>query len=347
MKNLIRVFLPLIAIIIFVRYYTGTDPDLQAIDNYPVWLRDISGNQTNQTSGFSYIGEKNGIKNFISCDDIGKVNRVEVTESGSAPVVKITPIEYSDRVKELFAKFKKTDMEEIMYDRHSDRILLSIEGHEYSSNDPMIYRKKEGIYEITFNKDIYTFDTLLTIRRLTLPEEIYAHTHDNIGFEGFSATDNFFYIGLENFQKVNDQFTDSTYLYVINRKSSECKTISTRELGITSISGLYAQDDRILFGIDRNMRIMFRIEFDEIHNVVNVDKRLLDLNVPGHKDMSNIAGIAPESITMDDAGAFYVAIDPWLLFYKPDLAQKKMLSDEEQFNFKKEVPILYKYKNEF
>lgn len=40
--------------------------------------------------------------------------------------------------------------------------------------------------------------------------------------------------------------------------------------------------------------------------------------------MVNIPGIAPESITVDNEGAFYVAIDPWLSFYKPDLAQKKI-----------------------
>jgi hypothetical protein len=42
----------------------------------------------------------------------------------------------------------------------TNKILLVIEGHEYSSNDPMIYRQKEGVYEMTFNKDINTFDTL-------------------------------------------------------------------------------------------------------------------------------------------------------------------------------------------
>ncbi len=347
MRHLVRVFVPLIAIIIFVRFYFENPPGMQPIDNYPVWLRDSENRQTQQTSGLFYVGTFNGKKNFISCDDIGKVNRLEIDESMNPPVPLITPIEFSDEVKALFSKFKKTDMEEIAYDKLTNKILLVIEGHEYSSNDPMIYRQKEGVYEVTFNNDILTFDTLMSIKRLSLPEEVYSYTFDNIGFEGFSVTPEYFYLGLENFQKANEQFTDSTFLYVLKRGSNELKSISTRELGISSISGLYAPDDATLFGIDRNMRQMFRINFDDEHNVMSTDKKTLDLSVPGHKDMANILGIAPESISMDEKGAFYVAIDPWLSFYKPDLAQRKLLSEEAQFNFRKEVPILYKFRNEF
>ena len=347
MRHLIRVFLPLIAIIIFVRFYFANPPGMQPVGNYPIWLRDSSERQTEQTSGLFFIGMYNDKKNFISCDDIGKINRIEVDESQLIPYPNITPIEFSDEVKTLFSKFKKIDMEEIVYDKSTNKILLVIEGHEYSSNDPMIYRQKEGVYEMTFNKDINTFDTLLTIKRISLPKEIYTYTFDNIGFEGFSATKDFFYLGLENFQKTDGQFTDSTYLYIYDRATDSLKAISTREFEISSISGLYAIGDKTLFGIDRNMKQMFRLDFDEDHNVISSERKLLDLILPGHKDMANIPGIAPESITVDNEGAFYVAIDPWLSFYKPDLAQRKLLSDENLFNFKKEVPLLYKFNNEF
>ncbi len=342
---MIRVFIPLFAIVIFVRYYFASSPTLRPIDGYPVWLRDSAENQTLQTSGFSYVGMKEGRKVFISCDDIGKVHRIEIDESGSSPKVMIFPVEYSEEVKTLFAKFKKTDMEEIMYDADNNRILLSIEGHEYSSNDPMIYRKKEGIYEIEFNKDILTFDTLLTITRLKLPEEVYAHTHDNVGFEGFSATKDYFYLGLENFQKENDQFTDSTYIYIVDRKSGALTTISTRELKISSVCGLFAKSDKIIYGVDRNMRQLFRIELDDKFGVRSVERKLMELSLPDHPEMTN-PGIAPESITFDDKDDIYVAIDPWLAFYRPDLAQRRLLSEEDLFNFRKEVPLLYKFKDE-
>lgn len=347
MKNMIRVFLPLIAILLFVRFYFSNLPVMKPAGNYPVWLKDSAGNQTRQTSGLCFTGSDGNVKRFISCDDIGVVNRLEIDESGTEPRVRIYPVEYSQQIRDLFAKFKKTDMEEIMFDPHNNRILLSIEGHEYSSNDPMIYRQKEGIYELTFNKDISSFDTLLTIKRLALPEEIYKFTFDNIGFEGFSATKDFFYIGLENYQKDNEQFTDSTFLYVVNRRSGSVRTISTKEHEVSSISGLYAADDRTLYGIDRNRRIMFMLKFDDDHNIVSSERKALELGVPGFRDMTNIPGIAPESVTMDDRGSFYIAIDPWLAFYRPDLAQRKLLGEEAEFNFKKEIPIMYKFNNEF
>lgn len=347
MRNVFRVFLPLIAIILFVRYYFTDPPGLQPAEGYPVWLKEGVDKQTQQTSGFSYTGGSGSIRKFISCDDVGKIHRIEIDESGPEALIRITEIVFSEKVKELFSKFKRADLEEIMYDKSTGKILISIEGHEYSSNDPMIYRNKEGIYELSFNKDINTFDTLVDIRRLSLPKEVYEHTFDNIGFEGFSATKSHLYIGLENFQKKDGEFTDSTYLYIVNRNTGGLKTIQTGEFGITSISGLHAVDDKLLYGIDRNRRQLFRIIFDDNHEVISSDKLVLELTVPGHRDIASILGIAPESVTIDGNGSFYIAIDPWAAFYKPDLAQRKLLSEEALFNFRKEVPILYKYNNEF
>ncbi|MEO8447701.1 MAG: hypothetical protein ABI528_09415 [bacterium] len=352
MKHVLRVFLPLIAIIVFVNLYFAHPDGIQPIDNYPIWMKDSAGMQTSQTSGLSYVGMKDGKKVFISCDDIGKINRLDIDESRIPPSITITEISFSEKVRELFAKFKKTDMEEIVYDRPNNKILLSIEGHEYSSHDPQIYRKKEGIYEITFNKDILTFDSINTIRRLDFPKELYTYTFDNIGFEGFAATENYFFIGLENYQaKVPNtdrtEFTDSTVLYIYNRKTNEMKSLGTSELKITSICGLYATDDHNLYGIDRNRRSMFYIKFKDDFTVDKVESEEMDLSIPGHKEINKIIGMAPESITFDEAMNIYVTIDPWRDFYKPDLAEKKKLSNEELKNFYDGVPVMYKFENVF
>lgn len=347
MNQLIRVFIPLIVIIVFVNLYFAHPDGIQPVGNYPIWMKDSTGIQTDQTSGLSYVGEKDGIKIFISCDDIGKIHRLTIDESKNPPQLTIKEISFSEEVQELFRKFKKTDMEEIFYDKFNNKILLSIEGHEYSSQDPMIYRKKEGIYEITFNKDILTFDTILTIKRLQLPKEVYVHTFDNIGFEGFSATENYFFLGLENLQQDGNEFSDSTILYILNRKTNELKSIGTRELKISTICGLYAADDYNLYGIDRNRRSMFYIKFDENHSVIQNETKEMDLSIPLHKDINRILGIAPESITFDFKGNIYVSIDPWKDFYKPDLTEKKKLSNEELKNFYDNVPIIYKFKNIF
>lgn len=347
MRHVLRVLFPLIVIIIFIKFYTGSQGEIESIDNYPIWMKDSSGKHTDQTSGLFYVGMSNNKKVFISCDDIGKMNRLIVDENVFPPAIEIIEIKFSDSVTSLFKKFKKTDMEEIYYDSLKNKILLSIEGHEYSSYDPEIYRQKEGIYEITFNKDILTFDTLLTIKRLKFPKELYAHTFDNIGFEGFSATDNYFFLGLENFQAKGDVFSDSTILYIFNRKTSELIAIGTKDLQISTICGLYSVDDYNLYGIDRNKKNMFHIKFNPDFTVENIAIKEMNLSVPMHSDINNIIGIAPESITFDNEGNIYVATDPWKDIYKPDISVKKRLSTEELENFYQYIPMMYKFKNPF
>jgi len=346
MRHVLRVLFPLVAIIIFIKFYFGSSDEIMSIDNYPIWLKDSSGKRTVQTSGLAYIGMNEGKKIFISCDDIGKINRLSVDESINPPTIIITEISFSEQVNSLFQKFKKRDMEDIYYDSLNNKILLSIEGHEYSSYDPEIYRQKEGIYEISFNKDILTFDTLLTIKRLKLPKDVYAHTFDNISFEGFSATENYFFLGLENFQIKGDSFSDSTILYILNRKTNELKSITTGELKISTICGLYSVDDYNIYGIDRNRKNMFYIKFNQDFTVEKSVVQKMDLSIPMHPDMNNIIGIAPESITFDDAGNIYVATDPWKDIYKPDMEERKRLSTEELENFYTFIPMMYKFNNQ-
>ncbi len=348
MKNLFRVMLPLIAIIIFVNLYFIHSEVIKPAGNYPIWMKDSSGNRTDQTSGLFFTGMKDGKKMFISCDDIGKINRIAVDESKNPPEFEFTEIKFSAQVNTLFEKFKKRDMEDIYFDSLNNQILLAIEGHEYSSYDPEIYRKKEGIYALTFNNDIFSFDTVLTIKRLKMPEAVYAHTFDNIGFEGFSVTADYFFLGLENYQTNTNDFTDSTILYIVNRKTNELtKTIGTSDLKISSICGLFSDGDRSLYGIDRNRRSMFHIVFDEEFNVISCSIRQLDLSTPGHPEINDVLGFAPESVTFDYENNVYVSIDPWKEIYKPDIAQRKRLSQEELNNFYSFVPIMYKFKNEF
>ncbi len=347
MRHIIRVFLPLIAIIVFVNLYFAHPDGIQPIGNYPIWMKDSENKQTDQTSGLCYVGEKEGKKIFISADDIGKINRLEIDETLNPPGLKIIEIAFSEEVNALFQKFKKKDMEDIYFDKPNNKILLAIEGHEYSSLDPQIYRKKEGIYEITFNKDILSFDSILTIKRLTLPDEVYKHTFDNIGFEGFSATENYFFLGLENYQTDGTEFSDSTILYVLNRKTNELKSIGTHDLKISTISGLYSTDDYNLYGIDRNRRSMFYINFNEDFSVNKIEIKEMSLPIPFHNEIDMILGIAPESITFDGQGDIYVAIDPWQNFYRPDYTSKRKLSPDELNNFSNGVPIMYKFKNMF
>lgn len=347
MRHVLRVFVPLIVLIVFVNLYFTHPDGMISVGNYPVWMKDSSGNHTSQTSGLTYVGEMDGKKVFIAADDIGKLNRLVINERMDPPQMEIYPIAYSEKVTELFNKFKKTDMEDVFYDRFDNKIRLAIEGHEYSSYDPEIYKKKEGIYEITFNKDILTFDSILTIKRMNFPQEVYSHTFDNISFEGFSATENYYFLGLENLSYDGTNFSDSTYIYIIDRRSGELKTLSTRELKISSVCGLYAANDYELYGIDRNRLSLFCIRFNDDFTVNSSETKELILDFPQHRDISGIVGAAPESITFDAKGNIYIALDPWLDYYRPDITARKRLSPEEIKNFSDGVPVMYKFKNPF
>jgi hypothetical protein len=347
MGHLIRVFLPLIVIIVFINLYFAHPTGISPVAGYPLWMKDADGNHTDQTSGLFFAGINDGNKVFVCADDIGKIRRITIDERVTPPLMTITDINYSDEVSTLFQKFKKVDMEEITYDSTNNKIYLAIEGHEYNNRDPEVYKKKEGIYEITFNKDILTFDTLLTIKRLMLPPAVYEHTYDNIGFEGLSVTKDYFFIGLENLQTKEGQFTDSTILYILDRKTGELKSIGTRDLKIFTICGLYSADNYNLYGIDRNKREMFYIKFNPDFTVSEFKADEMNLPIPLHPDIDEVLGIAPESIAFDYEGNIYVAEDPWRDFYKPNLTDRKKLSADELNNFTEGIPILYKFNNEF
>ena len=92
---------------------------------------------------------------------------------------------------------------------------------------------------------------------------------------------------------------------------------------------------------------MFHILFDNEFNIVSCKIKPLDLSTPGHPEINDVLGFAPESVTFDNDKNIYISIDPWKEIYKPDIAQRKKLSQEELDNFYSFVPIIYKFKNEF
>jgi hypothetical protein len=347
MKNISRLFIPFIAIIIFAFVYYGEGDTLYPVDNYPVWMMDSSGNRTDQTSGLYYIGYKNGKKIFISCDDVGAIHRISLDEKNEDPVIKIDSIHFSKEAYEVIKYFRKKDFEEIVFDIKNKTVYLSVEGSEFDEIDPFKYQEVEGIYELAYNKDEFSFDTITSIRKLSLPEDIFEYTLDNISMEGFAVSDNFFFLGLENYQTELNEFTDSTILYVLNRNTNELKKINTRELRIATICGLFAVDDYTLYGVDRNARRAFYIKFNDDHSVRDFKVKDIDLSIPGHKTINMILGTSAESITLDDEGNIYIAVDPWSKFYMPDNRDKKKLSEKEINNFIDKTPILYKFKNIF
>lgn len=344
---MLRVLAPLILLVAFVIYVVLADGDVESIDDYPLWIIDSAGNYIEQTSGIYYLGKLGDESIFLTCDDIGKINKLTINESITPPSIKIVEVGFSNEVQEVFTSFRKQDFEDISFDKKENKVYLSVEGYAFDKKNPMEFKKHEGIYELTCNNDALHFDSLIAITKLDLPENIFEYTQDNVGIEGLTLTDNYFFFGLENCRSNEGNFTDSTYLYILNRKTNDLIIIPTRELLISSICGLYARSDYELFGIDRNARSMFSILFKPDFTIEDVDLLQIDLSIPNHPDINQILGVAPESITIDDRDNIYVIIDPWKDYYKPDSQDNKKLSEKEKEYFKKAVPIIYKFEDPF
>jgi len=344
---MLRVLAPLIIIIAFILLTILANEKVEPIDGYPLWIIDSSGNHTDQTSGIYYLGTHDAKKVFLTCDDIGKLNKLLIDESKTPPAIEITKINLSNQVEEMFSNFRKKDFEGITFDKKKNDIYLSVEGYAYDKKDPLTFKKNEGVYELSCNNDALKFDSILTINKLILPETIFEYTQDNVGLEGIALTDNFLFFGLENCRNELQNFTDSTFLYIVDRKTNEVITISTKDLNISTICGLFAVNEFELYGIDRNARSMFRILFNPDFTVDDIAKKEIDLQIPNHKDINQILGVAPESITIDGQNNIYVTVDPWRDYYKPDSQDRKYLSEEELNYFKETIPIIYKFKNPF
>ncbi|GIV45481.1 MAG: hypothetical protein KatS3mg036_0299 [Ignavibacterium sp.] len=71
------------------------------------------------------------------------------------------------------------------------------------------------------------------------------------------------------------------YMLLIKILKKLVREISTKELGIHTICGLYAIDDYHLYGIDRNQQHFFEIVFDRDYNVIKCDLVKLELPCAG------------------------------------------------------------------
>ncbi len=349
MNQLIKVLTPLFLIILYVIFTSLNDIKIDPLSGYPVWMIGPSGLYSQQTSGLFYLGREGDKKFFLSANDNGRIDRISVDDSFIPPKfdVQILNFEVSSTAK-FFQPFAKMDFEDIVYDKVSNKILVSMEGNsDYAPPYKISYQASEGIYELSFNKTILDCDTLKNVRKLPMPEEIFKYTNDNVAFEGMGITDNYFYMGLENITDINSQFSDSTYLYIIDRKTNNLKTISSKLFGVRSITGLCAKDDYTLYGTDRESKKIFWIKFNSDFSIRDFKSKPYDLPMPNHSDISldKMAGV--EAIALDNEGYIYTDVDPWSDLYKPQFTPKNFLSEEEKNNLNKLIPVLYKYKNPF
>lgn len=305
----------------------------QLQDGFPIWIKD-GEKRSEQTSGITFITGDSISKNFLICDDVGAIRKLKIKNNN----VKLENIEFSNFVKKQLEDFQKWDFEEIVFDRSTGEIYLSIEG-----NGPN-YKNEVGIYKVKFKHNDINSNEITSIEKINFSDwgKISRFTSQNIGFEGVGISTNRIFLGLEGFQ-FGDIFLDSTMLYILDKNTKRLiKEISTTSLNIHTICGLYAIDDYHILGIDRNQQSIFEIKFDKDYNIITSEISKLDLPVPGNKELKYVAAI--ESITLDDDNFIYVIDDPWKKFYVPPIDILKKLNIEDQKNFKSFIPLLFKYK---
>lgn len=352
MQQLIKILTPLFFIIVYIIFTSLYNRSIELVRGFPIWMKSPSGLYSRQTSGLFFIGREGSKKIFLSANDNGRIDKIYIDDSFTPPQIDVKILHFNvASTAKFFQDFPKLDFEDIVYDRITDKILVSIEGNSGLTDNPaqklVDFKDNEGVYEFSFNNTILTCDTLKNVRKITMPPEIYKYTNDNLGFEGMAITDNFLFMGLENITDSVGQFTDSTYLYILDRKTNDVKTISSKKLGIRSITALCAQDDYTLYGVDRESKAIFCVKFNPDFSVKDVRSKPFDLPMPMHPDiyMDKISGV--EAIALDDEGYIYTNIDPWSDLYKPYFTPKNFLTQEEKDNITKLVPVLYKYKNPF
>jgi hypothetical protein len=307
--------------------------ELKLIDGFPIWLKD-GEKRTDQTSGITFIGNQNHKNVFLVCDDIGKIHRIELKDKE----VKIKTIDFDKDLKDFLLNFEKQDFEEIVYDKFTGDIYLSIEG-----NGPD-FKNEVGIYKVKFKDNDMYKNEIVKIEKVKFPEweRISKYTDNNIGFEGLGVSRTKMFLGLEGFQ-YGDIFLDSTMLYVVDKESKKLlKEISTKSFNIHTICGLYAVDDYKIFGIDRNQQNLFVIEFDKDYNVKSHSITKLELPTPSKRNLKYVAAI--ESITLDNDNFIYVVDDPYKKFYVPPVNVLEQLTETDRKNFKEFIPLLFKYK---
>jgi hypothetical protein len=302
--------------------------------NFPQWIK-VGEKFSDQTSGICFIETKKDKKVFLIVDDVGSVHRMIYKNDN---IIELTKYKFSKKAKKYLELFNKKDFEEITYDKTTGDVYISIEG-----NNPLP-KSTTKIVKVKFkNNSIYQnlIDDFVELN--ITPKNLFEqYIENNVAYEGFTVDSDYFYLGLEGFQSSGFLFSDSTYIFIVDKKNFNIvKTISTKKFGIGTICGLHIKDGK-LWGVDRNGFKIFYLKLNEKLEVIDSKHFPFESKIPNTSNMSYIAAI--ESITIDDENNIYIIDDPWKRFYIPTEEVQNKLTKVNVDNFKKFIPIIYKYK---
>jgi hypothetical protein len=304
-------------------------------NNYPRWLMNDMYH-TNQTSGMTFLRERDdGTMEFLLADDIGKIHRLIVQND---TLFSFSEIKFSDEIMGFVAEFPKPDFEEICYDRYTGEVYLAIEGNGYN------HLFFHGIYKLKFKDNNVFQDSIVALEKLVFhPEEKFLENlAPNTGYEGFTADENYFYLGLENELTVEGAFSTRTVIRIADKTSlTIVKEISTENLNISTICGLYSDENYSLWGIDRNHRKVFNLLLDRYFNIVDLTFTSIQTVIPKYNQLEYVGSL--ESICIVSEKFLFLVDDPWPKFFIPPNEILDKLDQNTINNFKNFIPIIHKF----
>ncbi len=307
---------------------------VRSSEYYPRWLKNEIY-KPSQTSGITLLREKaNGEKEFLLADDIGKLHRLLIKDD---TLFSFSELKLSDEVISYLSDFPKLDFEEIFYDRFIGDVYITIEGN---GENHLAYH---GIFKLKFKDNNIFQDSVTVLEKLLFkPEEIfYNNLLPNIGYEGFTADENYFYLGLENQQTSESNYSNQTIIRIADKKTlTIVKEISTGNLNISTVCGLYSDENFSLWGIDRNNRKVFKLLLDEYLNVVDLKYFEVKSVIPGYSHLEYVGSL--ESITLTSDKFLFLVDDPWHTFFVPPNEVLEKIDTNSVKNFKNFIPVIYK-----
>lgn len=304
--------------------------ELNLAKDFPIWLK-FDSVRTNQTSGITYLFDRCGEKYFLLADDIGAIYLLGLKEN------LITRLEQVN-MQNFFNGYPKQDFEEIVYDRHTQSVFLSVEGNGPDS------KRLNNIFKLFFKDNDILSCQVDSLHKIGFtPDALYRKfIKYNIGYEGLAVDQKFFYLGLENFFE-NFQFVDSTIILIAHKSDlSIVKELNTKDYNVHTICGLCSDADLSLWGVDRNRRKIFHFIFDEELSVKDFSSFDCSLQIPGYENLNYLPSF--EGITTDDEQNIYLVDDPWKEVFIPSEKILLQLDKETANNFKNYTPIIFKYK---
>ena len=322
-------------LLIFPVAQDSTGVKIHPAENYPRWLMNDSYN-TNQSSGITFLREKDdGIMEFLLADDIGKIHRLCIKGD---TLFSFSEIKFSDEVINYLVDFPKLDFEEICYDKYTGEVYLTIEGN---GDDHLWYH---GIYKLKFEDNNIFQDSVVELEKLEFKsqEMFYSNLSPNIGYEGFAADESYFYLGLETVVTPENDFSGHTVIKIADKKSMTIvKEISTENIDISTVCGLYSDENFSLWGIDRNHRKVFKLKFDQYFNIADLTFFDIKTVVPKYNHFEYVGSL--ESITIVSEKFLFLVDDPWHNFFIPPNEILDKLDMNTAKNFNNFIPVIHKF----